>query len=157
MTPSAQPAPLVFSAAFGLAMVLPVAVDAHGPARALGFLAVGAVILGIQFRVAATLAVLLTVTAMVLSEAPPVLAALAGLAAAAYLVLRHAAGMPGLVTATPPTVVSAMTFGVAGLAATSFSVRLPWLPLAAPVVVFAIYALTTRPFWSKLSRADRSE
>jgi hypothetical protein len=137
-------------------MAAPIAASADGPGRITALAALFAVVVGIQFRSIATVAVLLTMVAMSLSDAPPVLAALSGLAAAGYLVLRHAAGKPGLMTVTPPTVVAAMTFTVAGLAATSFSLRLPWLPLLAPVVVFAIYALVTRPFWAN-SDSDRFE
>lgn len=138
-------------------MVAPIAAQAHGAALVTALLSALAVLLGIRFRSIATLAVLLTMIAMVLSDSPALLAALSGLAAAAYLVLRHAAGLPGLATATQSTVVAAMTFTVAGLAATSFSSRLPWMPLVAPIVVFTIYAVVTRPFWTKPSNADRAE
>jgi hypothetical protein len=74
-------------------------------------------------------------------------AALSGLSAASYLVLRHAVGAPaGFVTATAPTMIAAVVFSFAGVAATTFSLQLPWLPLLAPLAVFGIYALATRPF-----------
>ena len=44
------------------------------------------------FRPAATLAVLLSVATIVLSDPPLVFVALSGLCAAAYLVCRHAVG-----------------------------------------------------------------
>jgi hypothetical protein len=47
-----------------------------------------------------------------------------------------------------PTVVAAVGFTCAGLVAASFPLQLPWLPLAAPVGVLAIYVLATRPFVS---------
>jgi hypothetical protein len=47
-----------------------------------------------------------------------------------------------------PTVVGAVGFSFAGLVATSFPLQLPWLPLAAPLAVLAIYVLATRPFLS---------
>ncbi len=104
-----------------------------------------AVLVGLRFRPAATLAVLLALTALVLSDPSPVFAALSGLSAAVYLVLRH--GEPtGLVTATRPTMIAAVGFTFAGVVATSFSPQLPWLPLLAPLAVFAIYVLATRPF-----------
>jgi hypothetical protein len=37
-------------------------------------------------------------------------------------------------------------FTFAGLVATAFPLRLPWLPLLAPLAVFAIYVVATRPF-----------
>jgi hypothetical protein len=81
-----------------------------------------------------------------LCDPSPVFAALSGLAAAAaYLVLRYAAGMPGVVTATQPTVVGAVGFTCAGLAATSFPLQSPWLPLSAPVAAVGICTLATRP------------
>ena len=116
----------------------------HGPAFAAAVLALGAVVAGIAFRPIATLAVLLAVAALALSNPSPLLAAVAGLAATLYLVLRHA--QAGVATVSQPTLVAALGFGVAGLAATSFPLQLPWLPLAAPVAVLGIYLLATRPF-----------
>jgi hypothetical protein len=81
----------------------------------------------------------------VLSGAPPALAGLSGLAAAAYLVLRHT-------VATAPTVLGALGFTVAGLVATALPFEVPWLPVLAPLAVFAIYVLTTRPFLTAFTR-----
>jgi hypothetical protein len=147
MTVTAQPAPQVFSTAFGLLMAAAAAVPFRDPAFFASALAVVAVLAGIQFRAAATLAVLLSVCAVVLGDSLPVFAALSGLSAAAYLVLRHAAGEPrGAVTVTTPTVIGAAAFAFAGLVATAFPLRLPWLPLLAPLAVFGIYMVATRPF-----------
>ena len=55
---------------------------------------------------------------------------------------------PGVVMWSWPTVVAAVGFTFAGLVATSFPLQLPWLPLAAPLGVLAIYVLATRPFVS---------
>lgn len=85
---------------------------------------------------------------MILSSPPVALVALSGLCAAAYLVCRHAEGTPvGVVLGSWPTAVAAVGFTFAGLVATSFPLQLPWLPLAAPLGVLAIYVLATRPFW----------
>jgi hypothetical protein len=150
------PAPRTFSTAFGLVMVAAAMVQAHGPALVAAALAVIAVLVGIQFRSAATLAVLLTVSAIVLSAPPPAFTALSGLSAAAYLVLRHAAGRPaGVITATWPTVIGAVGFTAAGLAAAWFPLRLPWVPLLAPLTIVAIYLLATRPFWGGGTRPTR--
>jgi hypothetical protein len=111
---------------------------------------------GIQFRPAATLAVLLTVAAIVLSDPPPTFAALSGISAAAYLMLRHAVGAPtDVITATQPTTIGAVGFTFAGLVATSMPLQLPWLPLLAPLAVFAIYAIASRPFVGDRGRPTR--
>jgi hypothetical protein len=101
----------------------------------------------VAFRPAATLAVLLSVVTIVVSDPSPLFAALSGLCAAAYLVCRHAVGASAAaVIGSLPTVIAAVGFTFAGLVATSFPVQLPWLPLVAPLAVLAIYVLATRPF-----------
>ena len=106
-----------------------------------------AVGVGMAFRPAATLAVLLTVLTIVLSNPSQLLAASSGLCAAAYLVCRHAAGaLAAVATGAGPTMIAAVGFTFAGLVATSFPLQVPWLPLLAPVAVLAIYVLATRPF-----------
>ncbi|MGA7054195.1 MAG: hypothetical protein WBZ37_23580, partial [Mycobacterium sp.] len=52
----------------------------------------------------------------------------------------------GVVMGNWPTVVAAAGFTFVGLVATSFPLQLPWLPLAAPLAVLAIYVLAVRPF-----------
>ena len=69
MTTTPQPAPLAFSTAFGVVMVGSIAAQAQGPALLAAILGAVAVLAGIQFRLAASLAVLLTVSAIVLSDA----------------------------------------------------------------------------------------
>jgi hypothetical protein len=133
------------STSFGLVMVAAAAVGADGPALVGAGLAAVTVLVGNVFRTAATLAVLISVAVIALADAPPMLSALSGLCGAAYLVLRHTA------TATAPTVLGAVGFATAGLAAVSIPLQLPWVPLVAPVAVLAVYALVTRPYW-----ADRS-
>jgi hypothetical protein len=86
--------------------------------------------------------VLVTVVVIVLTDAPPVLTATAGLCAAAYLVLRHTAAV------TAPTVLGAVGFTAAGLAAASLPIEMPWVPLLAPLAVLVVYVLVTRPFWA---------
>jgi hypothetical protein len=135
------------STAFGLLMVGLVAVGSHGPAAAAGVVTLIAVGVGIVIRPAATVAVLLAVATIVLSDAPHVLTALSGLCAAAYLVCRYAAGAStSVVLGSWPTVAAAGGFTFAGIVATSFPLQLPWLPLAAPLGALAIYVLATRPF-----------
>ncbi|GAB7141621.1 hypothetical protein [Mycobacterium riyadhense] len=132
---------------FGLLMVGSAAVGSHGPAIIAAVAAVIAVAVGTVVRAAATLAVLLSVSAIALSDRPHVLAALSGLCAAAYLVCRHGAGATaGLVMGSSPTIIAAAGFTFVGLVATSFPLQLPWLPLVAPLAVLAIYVLATRPY-----------
>ena len=127
-----QPAPLTFSTAFGLLMVAAAAIDADRAAVVTAAVAVGAVLVGLRYRSAATLSVLLVVAVIVLSDPPALYAALSGLSAAAYLVLRHAASL-GVVTTTVPTVLGMVGFTLVGVVATMVPATLPWLPLVAPV------------------------
>ena len=84
---------------------------------------------------------------IVLSNPAATLAAVSGLSAAIYLVLRHAAGSgAGLDSVSGATLVGAVGFAFAGVVATAFPLQLPWLPLLAPLAVFAVYLLATRPF-----------
>jgi hypothetical protein len=133
------------STAFGLLMVAAAAVGADGPALVAAVLAAVVVLAGNVFRLAATAAVLIDVVVVVAADTPPMLTALSGLCATAYLVLRHTA------TVTAPTVLGAVGFAIAGLGAASIPVQLPWVPLLAPAAVLAVYVLATRPYW-----ADRS-
>ncbi len=130
------------STAFGFVMVAAVAVQADDAALIVAGLATVAVLVGNVFRPAATLAVLLTAAALVPNETPAMLAALSGLCAACYLVLRHTAAI------TAPTVIGAVGFTAVGLAAVSLPLELPWVPLLAPLSVLALVALVTRPFWA---------
>ena len=133
------------SLGFGTLMVAASCIGTHyGPAFLAAILAVVAVLAGMVFRPAATLAVLLTITVLVLSNPSPALAAVSGFFATAYLVLRHM--VAGVMTVSQPTIIAALGFTFVGLAATSFPLRLPWLPLLAPLVVLGIYLLAMRPF-----------
>jgi hypothetical protein len=130
------------STAFGLVMVASAAVLADGPGLIAAVVAAAAVLVGSVVRPAAAIAVLLTAAVLVLADAPPVLTATAGLCAAAYLVLRHTAAV------SAPTVLGAVGFSAAGLAAASLPLQLPWVPLLAPLAVLLLYVLMTRPFWA---------
>jgi hypothetical protein len=142
-----QLAARILSTAFGLLMVAAVGIGSHGPALIAATAAVSAVVAGILSRPVATLAVLLTVGMIAVSDPAATLAAVSGLSAAVYLVLRHAAGGgTGLDSVSGVTVVGAVGFAFAGLVATAFPLQLPWLPLVAPLAVFAVYLLATRPF-----------
>lgn len=137
----------LLSTACGLLMVAAVGVGTHGTGRAIAVSALFAVGAAVVVRPLATLAVLLSVLVLAVSNPTAVVAAVAGLAATVYLVLRHAAGSGvGLDSVSMTTLVSALGFTLVGLVATAFPLQLPWLPLLAPLAVFAIYVLATRPF-----------
>jgi hypothetical protein len=147
MSRGAQLTAHTLSTACGLLMVAVAGIGSHGPTLIVATSAVAAVTAAILFRPVATLAVLLTVALIALSGPPATLAAVSGLCAAVYLVLRHAAGSGvGLDSVSGATMVSTVGFTLVGLAATAFPLQLPWLPLLAPLGVFAIYLLATRPF-----------
>jgi hypothetical protein len=117
-----------------------VAVDAHGPALVAATIAGVAVLAGLYLRLAATAAVLAVVCAIALSEPQPLLAALSGLSAAAYLVLRYT-------TMTRPTVIGLVGFTAVGVVATTAGTAgLSWLPLLAPVAAVVPFLLMTGPF-----------
>jgi hypothetical protein len=138
----------LLSTAFGLVMVAAAGFQTAGPALVLAMLAGATVLAGIAFRVAATAAVLLAAAAIVVSDAPPMVAALAGLSAACYLVLRYTeGGSTRVLGASAPAMVAALGFTFVGVLAASLPFELPWLPLIAPLAVFGIYVLATRPFF----------
>lgn len=135
------------SIACGLLMVAAVGIGSQGATFVVTLLALVAVVAGTLVRPAATLAVLLTVIAIILSNPAPTLAAASGLAAAAYLLLRHAVSTgTGLDTVSGSALIGAVGFTLVGLVATAFPLQLPWLPLAAPLAILAIYLLAIRPF-----------
>jgi hypothetical protein len=132
------------STAFGLLMVATAAIGTRGPSLAVVAIAVAAVVVGAGPVGAATFAVGCTVVLLVLSDPPPIVAALAGLGATAYLVLRHSARVEESVSW--PTVAGAVGFSAVGMAAVLIPVDVAWLPLAAPVAVLAVYLIVTRPY-----------
>lgn len=135
---------MVASGACGLAMAAAAAAGASGPASepasAVALLAACVVLAGLRWRAAATFAVALVVAAIWLADPPTMAAAVAGLAAVGYLLLRHTG------TVTVPTVISALGFTVAGLVATVFPWSLPWLPLLAPFAALGLYVVAAQPF-----------
>jgi hypothetical protein len=133
---------------FGLLMAAATAVDGEWPAVVVATMALIAVLAGVAFRPAATLALLLAVLAIALGNTTPLLVAVSGFSAAAYLVLRHTAA----VTAT--TLIAAVGFSFVGLVATVFPLHVPWLPLAAPLAAFGCYVLVTRPFLGDVPRSS---
>lgn len=145
----------ILSLACGVPMVAAVGAGTHGQALVAAMLAAAAVVAATVFRPAATLAVLLTVAVIVLTNPVPTVAAVSGLAAAGYLVLQHTAGLDNVSGAT---FLGAVGFTLAGLVATAFPLVVPWLPLVAPLAILAIYVLAVRPFTSdRVDRGPRAE
>jgi hypothetical protein len=145
MTSSVQPAPLAFSTAFGLLMVTAAAIHVDRAGTIALGVAIAALVVGLRYRAAATLSVLSVIVAIVLSVPQPLFAALSGLSATAYLVIRHGAGA-GVVTTTRPTVIAMVTFTLIGVGATTVPLHLPWLPLVAPPAVVVMFLLAAWPF-----------
>ncbi len=139
-----RPAAQLFSAVFAALMV----VAAAWPAGRTGFAAVApatlAVLVAVFFRLAATVAVLLTVAALSLVETTPLFAAGSGLAAAAYLLTRHAADRGG-VAITVPAAAALIGFTLVGLIATVAPLPITWAPLLAPAVMVAILVAVGAP------------
>lgn len=133
-----------FSAVFAAMMVI----AAAAPAGQQGFAAVApataAVLAGQFYRPAATAAVLLTVAALALLDAPPLFAAGSGLGAAAYLITRHAAGREGAAI-TVPAAIGLVGFTLAGVLTVALPLRVTWAPLVAPAVMVAILVVAGVP------------
>jgi len=148
----------VLPTVFGLLMAVAAAAQADGIALAAAIVAVIAVLAGIPFRPVATVGVLLSGLAVMISDSSPMFAAVCGLAAAAYLVLRHTAGGPtGIASTLRPTLIAAVVFAFVGVVATSVPLQVRWLPLLAPPAVVGILALAIRPFVGEINRpASRS-
>lgn len=133
------PVRMLSAAAFAVLMIGAAGYRADGVAVAVAAAALVAALLAVWLPVAATAAVLLAVLTVVLAEPAPMYTALAGLAAAAYLILRHS-------NPTVPTMVFASGFAAATVLALVLPVQAPWVPLAAPLVVLAGYVLAVRPY-----------
>ncbi|OBG34705.1 hypothetical protein [Mycolicibacter heraklionensis] len=133
----------------GLSMAAVAGFGASGKAVTAALLAAGAVLLGLRWKTAATMAVLLAAVAIGLGDPSDASAAVAGLAAVGYLALCHVG------TLTLPTAIFALGFTVAGLVATVFPWQLPWLPLLAPFAVFGLYIVAAQPFLRPSLGAER--
>lgn len=131
----------LLSLAFGLLMVAAAALASDGPALVLAAAAVAALLAGLVIRLAATLAVVAVVGALALSEPSPVVAAIAGLAATAYLVVRHADGTDAASALTVPTVLAALGLSAVTVLGATVPLALPWVPLVAPLAVVAAYVI----------------
>ena len=142
MVRSAGPVSQTLSAGCGMAMAATTGFGTHGAIAGIALLAAGAVLVGVRWPAVSTVAVLLVVIAIALAGPPTASAAVAGLAALGYLVLRHVG------TVTVPTALFALGFTVTGLVVTAFPWSLPWLPLTAPFAAFGLYIVAAQPFLS---------
>ena len=75
-------------------------------------------------------------------------AAVAGLAATAYLVLRHARGGDASVALTAPTVLGALGLSAVAILGAAVPTTLPWVPLVAPLAAVIVYIAVIAPFVS---------
>jgi hypothetical protein len=138
------------AAAFGIVMAGAAAVGADAPAQVAVAVAMIAVLAGLYLRLAATVAVLAVICAIALTGPQPVLAAVSGVCAAAYLVLTHTA-------VTRPTAVGIVGFAAVGILATTLPSGLSWLPLLAPVAVVAAVGVALSPFVGSDDRGRSGE
>ena len=100
------------------------------------------VALGLWFRPVAVCAVLLTIGVLAFAGSGVLVAAAAGLVATTYLLNAATVTAPyGVVPTTVPSVVGAVAFTAVAVAAALVPVRLPWAPLAAPILIVLLYAL----------------
>ncbi|MEI6252774.1 MAG: hypothetical protein WCP30_08215 [Mycobacteriaceae bacterium] len=134
----------LFGPAFGLLMVVAAGATGGPVVLAVLGLAVIAVAAGLADRRAAAAAVLLSITALALSDPAPLFAAVSGMSAAAYLVISHAAGR-NAVTMTVPMVAGLLGFTAAGLAATAVALPVSWIPLLAPAIIAAVLIVVAIP------------
>ncbi|WP_319450029.1 MULTISPECIES: hypothetical protein [unclassified Mycobacterium] len=130
---------------FGMAMVAATFPQTHWLALWTAGLAVAAVLTGVQFRSAATIAVLLTALTLAISAPPPMLSAVSGLCATGYLVMRHTSG-PISAGPTRATAAAAVAFSAVATAVAAVPLDVPWLPLLAPFGLLGVYALVIHPY-----------
>jgi hypothetical protein len=126
------------SLAFGLLMVAAGTVQSGGVALAVSVVALAAVLLGLVVRMAATVAVMATGVTLALSGPSPVVAAIAGLSATVYLLLRHARRADAL---TMPTMLGALGLSGIAILGAVIPLTLPWVPLVAPLAAVAAYVV----------------
>lgn len=100
-------------------------------------------------RTAATGAIVVAIVALALSNPPLLLAAIAGLSAILFLLLSF--GRAGLVSLT-----GALLFTGVAMLVSLAPVELPWVPVVAPVVVVALFAVAVWPYASVTTTSARA-
>ncbi|MFD3507220.1 hypothetical protein [Nocardia sp. NPDC058666] len=107
-----------------------------------GLAALAFVIASWWWRPASVAAVLATIAALALSDVGVIAAAATGLVATTYLLNAAVLHAPeGVVPTTIPSVGGAVLFTIAAATAALVPIELIWAPLAAPILIVAIYAL----------------
>lgn len=139
--------PALFATAFGVLMVAAGVAPTAPWGLAAGALALTALLAGLFFRPASIVAVLLTIAGVAIGDPAPLLAAVSGLSAAAYLVSRYA---DGAVTLTVPTVLGMLGFTAAGVVAAVVPVQLTWVPLIAPAIMVGILIVVVAPLFAEV-------
>jgi hypothetical protein len=135
------------AAPFGILMAAALAVDTHRWSALAAVVVAAAVIAGVWLRGAATVAVVAATGALAICDTAPVLAALCGLAAAAYLVLGHT-------RLTRPTSVSMVGFTAAGTLVLVIPVGPGWLALLAAPIMVILVAVLLEAFPQTASSSD---
>ncbi|MEZ0339070.1 hypothetical protein ACAG25_03700 [Mycobacterium sp. pV006] len=130
-----------YPVAFGLLMVPAAAAGATRAGWAVAALAGIAVLLSIRIAAMASAAVLLCILTVLLGPPAPMSTAVAGLAAAAYLSLRHNRNRVSV-----PIMVGAVAFTAVATLAVAVPPELPWVPLLAPIGLLVAYVVALRPF-----------
>jgi hypothetical protein len=133
------------TALFAVVMVAATDPQTHWLALWTAGLAIAAVLTGVRFRSAATVAVLLTALTLAISIPPLMLSAVSGLCATGYLVMRHTSG-PISAAPTRATVLAALSFSAVGAVVAAVPLDVAWLPLVAPFVLLGAYALVIHPY-----------
>lgn len=124
---------------FGILMVLTAGASGGPVVLAVLGVALVAVAVSLADRRAATVAVLLSIAGLALSDPSPLFAAVSGLSAAVYLVSRHNAAL------TMPTVAGLMGFTAIGVVATAVALPVSWIPLLAPAVIAGVLIVAALP------------
>ncbi|QIS01383.1 hypothetical protein F5X71_02815 [Nocardia brasiliensis] len=103
------------------------------------------VVLGWWLRPCAVAAVLVAVGVLVVADTGVLGAAATGLVATAYLLNAATVTAPhGVVPTTMPSVAGAVGFTAVAVGAALIPLRVPWAPLAAPVLVVLLYAMVVQ-------------
>lgn len=122
----------------------------------LGGLAASALVVASWWwRPASVGAVLVAIGVIALADIGVIASAATGLVATTYLLNAAVLHAPeGVVPTTIPSVGGAVLFTIAAATAAMVPVELAWAPLAAPILILAIYALLTNALTSE-SRTPR--
>jgi hypothetical protein len=142
--------PALAAAPFGVLMATALAVDTHRWSALAALVIAAVVVAGVWVRGAPTLAVVAATGAIAICDTPPVLAALGGLAGAAYLVLGHT-------RLTQPTAVGMVGFTAAGSSVLMIPVGPGWLALLAAPIVVIVVAVLIEAFSLTASSSDTAD